>query len=81
MQSEEIRENYREDEKMARKDDFGAEVKKALIDKRMTQVDLSREIGISPQHLQAIIYNRRPGACYRGKIIDILKLEEYRATA
>ncbi|MCD7948281.1 MAG: helix-turn-helix domain-containing protein [Oscillospiraceae bacterium] len=57
--------------------DFGAAVKKALIDKRMRQIDLAELVGIPPAYMSHIITGRKSGAKYRPAIIRALDLEEF----
>lgn len=51
---------------------FGKEIKKALIDKDMTQRELAREINVNENYLTDIINGRRSGAKYKNKIIETL---------
>lgn len=53
---------------------FGNQVKKALIDNRMTQRDLASKIGVSNKYLWLILYGYRPNSKYNEMIIDTLGL-------
>mgnify|MGYP001625351862 CR=1 FL=1 len=53
---------------------FGREIKKALIDKGMTQVELANRIGTSAPYLNHIMYGEKSGEKYISKIIDTLDL-------
>lgn len=53
---------------------FGASVKKKLIDKRMSQVELADALGIKKQYLTLIISGKRSGDKYKNQIIQILDL-------
>lgn len=53
---------------------FGREVKKALVDYDMTQVQLAARVGTSPQYLCYILYGVRPGGKYIPAIIAVLGL-------
>ena len=53
---------------------FGAAVKKALIDRRMTQQELARRIGTSRQYLDLILFGQRTGTQYVTRIIKALGL-------
>lgn len=59
---------------------FGAEIKKALVDKRMTQRDLARELGIAPCYLGFILHGERPAERYLPDIIAILGIDSKRVT-
>ena len=53
---------------------FGKAIKKALIDKNMTAVELARKLGIKPQYLNSIIHGVVITEKYKKKIIEILDL-------
>ncbi|TCL43196.1 helix-turn-helix domain-containing protein [Harryflintia acetispora] len=53
---------------------FGVAVKKALIDRRMTQQELARRIGTSRQYLDLILFGQRAGTQYVTRIIKALDL-------
>lgn len=53
---------------------LGKEIKKRLIDKGMTQVELAAELGITRQYITKIITGARTGdryLCRIGTILDI----------
>lgn len=54
---------------------FGVEVKKKLIEMRMTQKQLAQQIGTSDVYLNLILHGERSGNKYNCKIIKILKIE------
>lgn len=54
---------------------FGAEVKKRLIDKRMSQVELAKMVGTTKQYLNLILYGERSGEKYIGNIVKVLELD------
>lgn len=54
---------------------FGREIKKALVDKEMTQRQLAAEIGVAPAYINHIIFGERPGAKYKQQIITALGLK------
>ena len=54
---------------------FGAAVKKALIDKGMTQVELARQIGISKQYVSDILYGLKRGQEHVPHIVTLLELD------
>ena len=51
---------------------FGKEIKKALVDKDMTQRELAREINVNENYLTDIINGRRSGAKYKDRIVKTL---------
>ena len=57
---------------------FGMTVKKALIEKRMTQVQLAEEIGTTKKYLNLILYGERSGDKYLDSIVKILDLDPER---
>ena len=54
---------------------LGKQIKKRLIDKRMTACDLAEMLGISPQYLNKIIHGVRPGNKYLAEISRILEID------
>jgi transcriptional regulator with XRE-family HTH domain len=54
--------------------DFGATVKKKLIDTRMTQKALAKELGVSASFLNAVLNGHRPGVLCRRLIAEFLGL-------
>ncbi len=54
---------------------FGAEVKKNLIDRQMTQRELAENIGASPKYINLIIYGERSGKKYIPAISTLLGLQ------
>lgn len=56
---------------------FGKAIKKALVDKEMTQVELAERLGMSPKYLNLIMIGDRSGEKYRNAISILLDLEEY----
>jgi transcriptional regulator with XRE-family HTH domain len=62
---------------------FGKMVKKNLIEKGMTQVQLAQEVGTSNKYLNLILYGERTGNKYTLKIAQVLDidLEELKKTA
>lgn len=62
---------------------FGITVKKRLIEKDMTQVQLAEIVGTSNKYLNLILYGDRTGEKYIDKIVTALELdpEELRKTA
>lgn len=54
---------------------FGEAVKKILVEKEMTQRDLSREMHISYKYLHLIFYGYRSGEKYIGKIANFLDID------
>lgn len=57
--------------------DFGTAVKKALVDKHMTQRALAASLGINREYLSHIVTGRKPGKKYRAAIIIALELEGF----
>lgn len=55
---------------------FGIQVKKALIDKKMTQQDLANQLGVSKQYLWLVLYDYRPNSKYKDVIIETLNLND-----
>lgn len=53
---------------------YGKMIKKKLIDKNMTHINLARQIGISPQYLNLIIHGDRTGKKYIEKINTLLEI-------
>lgn len=54
---------------------FGRKVKKKLIDKNMTQVELAALLGCNKQYVRKILFGERSGKKYIKKITKILDLE------
>lgn len=54
---------------------FGMLVKKTLIEKGMTQVQLAEEVGTSNKYLNLILYGDRSGDKYINGIARILDLD------
>lgn len=55
---------------------FGVQVKKALIDRKMTQKDLAKQLGVSKQYLWQLLYDFRPNSKYKDVIIEKLNLND-----
>jgi plasmid maintenance system antidote protein VapI len=62
---------------------FGKSVKKSLIEKGMTQVQLAEAIGTSNKYINLILYGDRTGEKYISKIVAALELnpEEWKIPA
>ena len=58
--------------KQARLTPFGKNVRKKLIDRNMTQVELAALLGCNKQYLYKILTGERSGKKYRKEIIRIL---------
>lgn len=54
--------------------DFGKEVKKKLIDRDMTQVELAAMVGCDKYYLYKILHGKRSGEKYIGEISKILDI-------
>jgi len=54
---------------------FGVLVKKTLIEKGMTQVQLAQEVGTSNKYLNLILYGDRSGDKYLHHIARVLDLD------
>mgnify|MGYP003593126958 CR=1 FL=1 len=54
---------------------FGKAVKKALLDKNMTQEELAKHVGTSPAYLGLILFGNRTGMKYRHSIVTELGLD------
>lgn len=54
---------------------FGVLVKKTLVEKGMTQVELAEEVGTSNKYLNLILYGDRSGEKYINGIARILDLD------
>ena len=54
---------------------FGKQVKKRLIDKGMTQVELAALVGCNKQYLHKILYGERSGKKYLDEISKVLDIE------
>ena len=55
---------------------FGKRVKKRLIDKNMTQMELANMLKCNKQYLYKILSGERSGEKYFEKIADILEINE-----
>ena len=55
---------------------IGIAIKKALIDKEMTQVELANKLGVDPRYINHIIHGERSGKKYIGDIFQILELNK-----
>ena len=55
---------------------LGRKVKKRLIDKGMTQVELALLVGCGKQYLHKILTGERSGRKYMGEIARILGIDE-----
>jgi len=58
---------------------FGIEVKKALIDKRMTQKSLADKLGITPRYVDYILTGERNPEKYVLEMAKILEIEPPKA--
>lgn len=54
---------------------FGMKVKKRLIEKEMTQVELAKLIGTSNKYINLIIHGERSGEKYLQRIANILEID------
>ena len=54
---------------------LGAEIKKSLVDRQMTQRELAEKIGVSPKYINLIIYGERSGKKYIPEIVSLLGLD------
>lgn len=54
---------------------LGVAIKKALIDKGMTQVQLADNLGVNPKYINLILHGERSGKKYLGDIANLLELE------
>ena len=61
--------------KQTRLTPFGVKVKKKLIDRNMTQVELAALIGCNKQYLYKILCGERSGAKYLEEISRILNIK------
>ena len=57
---------------------LGADAKKALIDRRMSQRELADELGISSVYLNMIFFGERRGRRYAVRIMEKLGLDPER---
>ncbi len=64
------------DVRRARLTPFGKKVRKRLIDKGMTQVELAALVGCKKQYLHKILIGERSGRKYMGEIARILGIDE-----
>lgn len=55
---------------------FGVAVKKALLDKQISQKEFCRVYKIPENRLSEILYGDRPGKRYREKIAEILEIDQ-----
>lgn len=55
---------------------FGKQVKKKLIDKNMTQMELANMLKCKKQYLYKILTGERSGEKYIEKIVEILEIDE-----
>lgn len=55
---------------------LGRKIKKRLIDKNMTQVELARLLGCNKQYVHKILVGERSGKKFIKKISQILDIEE-----
>lgn len=53
---------------------FGRKVKKKLIDKEMTQVELASRLGCRKQYINQILVGKKSGKKYMDKILMILEM-------
>ncbi len=61
--------------KQARLTAFGMKVRKRLIDKNMTQVELAALIGCSKQYIYKILCGERSGKKYMESISRVLEID------
>ena len=61
--------------RQARLTPFGKKVRKKLIDRNMTQVELAALLGCNKQYLYKILTGERSGKKYIGEIARILDIE------
>lgn len=54
---------------------LGVAIKKALIDKGMTQVQLADNLGVNPKYINLILHGERSGKKYLDDIANLLELE------
>ena len=54
---------------------FGKAIKRALLDKNMTQEELAKRVGTSPAYLGLILFGNRTGMKYRPGIVAELGLD------
>lgn len=54
---------------------FEKEVRKALIDREMSLMDLAKQLQISLSYLYDILKNNRPGKEQKKKMVEILELQ------
>lgn len=54
---------------------FGIIVKKRLVDRGMTQVELAEKMGTSNKYINLIIYGERSGKKYIYQIAEILEID------
>lgn len=56
-------------------DGFGIQVKLELVRRRMSQMELAAELGVSPKYLCDVLAGRRAGWKYRADICRLLGLD------
>ncbi|WP_152658265.1 helix-turn-helix transcriptional regulator [Oceanobacillus sp. CFH 90083] len=56
--------------------EFGAEARKIMLIKGISMAELAKDLGISPYYLGEILKGTRPGKKYKGRISEILEMEE-----
>ena len=61
--------------RQARLTPFGRKVRKRLIDKEMTQVELAALIGCNKQYIHKILVGERSGKKYINEIARILEID------
>ena len=54
---------------------FGIQVKKAMLDRDMTQTTLAKELGISNSYLTEILHGTRKGVKQKERIAKILDIK------
>ncbi|MDF2820628.1 MAG: helix-turn-helix domain protein [Clostridiales bacterium] len=54
---------------------LGRKIKKALVDKQMTQVELGIALGVSPKYINLIIHGERSGEKYLEQIFLLLDMK------
>lgn len=54
---------------------LGIEIKKRLIDKHMTQVELAKRVGTSKNYISDLIYGKRPLVINNSNILKKISLE------
>lgn len=54
---------------------FGKKIRKGLFEKEMTQRELAKLVGCSPQYMRKILVGERSGEKYSDKIKNVLNIE------